>query len=119
MYKVIVHERQPILLLHREREFLEGFEQNIRFESHFGRLTLFATLRRGNTGVGGGENSEEGRKFPFHLFPFYVHVTNAIIYSLIIHFLYLLGYLSLRLYFPFLHYLLPELVPLTSMLITY
>ena len=55
MYKVIVHERQPILLLHREREFLEGFEQNIRFESHFGRLTLFATLRRGNTGVGGGE----------------------------------------------------------------
>ena len=57
-------------------------------------------LRRGNTGVGGGENSEKGQKFPFHLFPLYVHVINAIIYSLVIHFLYFLGCLSLR-YFPF------------------
>lgn len=53
-------------------------------------------LRQRNTGVRGGENSEKGQKFPF-----YVHVINAIIYSLVLHFLYFLGYLSLRLYFPF------------------
>ena len=77
MYKVIVHERQPILLLHREREFLEAFEpKNVRFELHCGRLTLFAMLS--------AEIVKKDKNFHFMS----MSMPNF------------LGYLSLRLYFP-------------------
>lgn len=70
----------------------------LRSGLHFGRFTVFAMLRTENTEDGIGWQRWKKPKFPFHLFPFYVHIINVIIY-LFWSSLFLLSRLSLRLYF--------------------